>query len=243
MVSASTYYFNSSPEQEGDAEVGFGLQIAYMNHAGSLAFGSLLISIIQFIKYVFVYLAETAAKKAGQENNAAVACAIGCAKCILKCLEEICDYINKTAYAFMAISGQNFCSSAYSGFLLNIKHGMKFYWANLLADVFIFLGKIAIVAANCFSLFFIMKYITKDVDEVSSIWGPIAIVGIETYMAASIFLGLFDESVLALLHCLCVDVDLNGEPKFGPPTFHDSVAKIPSSAQKNDQYNKVNEMA
>lgn len=121
----------------------------------------------------------------------------------------------------MAISGQSFCSSAQDGFLLNVKHGMKFYWANLLADLFMFLGKIAVVCLNCFSLYMIMAKVTHDLKEVSSIWGPIVVVGIETYMAASIFLGLFDEAVIALLHCVCADTDLNGSPIYGPPTFHD----------------------
>jgi choline transporter-like protein 2/4/5 len=216
-----------------------------MFHAGSLAFGSFLIAVIQFIRIVFVTLAEQAKRQTG--DNAAVRAVVGCAECLLKCLEEICDYINKTAYAFMAISGESFCSSAYNGFLLNMKHGMKFYWANMLANIFIFLGKVAITVINCVSLYMIMKYVTKDIQEVSSIWGPIAVVAIETYMAASIFLGLFDESVLALLHCLCVDIDLNGEAKFGPPTFHDSLGKVEGAQDKSkvsaDDYTKINEMA
>jgi hypothetical protein len=44
-----------------------------------------------------------------------------------------------------------------------------------------------------------------------------------TYITASIFLGLFDEAVLALVTCLCIDLDLhNGEALYGPPTFHHS---------------------
>ena len=32
----------------------------------------------------------------------------------------------KAAYAFMALSGQGFCGSAYDGLLLNMKHGAKY---------------------------------------------------------------------------------------------------------------------
>merc|ERR1712166_1073158 len=66
-----------------------------------------------------------------------------------------------------------------------------------------------------------MKYVTKDLNEISSLAGPLSIVAVITYLAANVILGLFDEIVLALMTCLSIDVDLNGDPKFGPPTFHD----------------------
>jgi hypothetical protein len=88
--------------------------------------------------------------------------------------------------------------------------------------MFILVGKISIVVINCFSLYGIMKYVTKDTEEVSSIAAPVILVGATTYVAASIFLGLFDEAVLAMMNCLAIDTDLNCEPKFGPPTFHDA---------------------
>jgi hypothetical protein len=66
-----------------------------------------------------------------------------------------------------------------------------------------------------------------DLEEVSSIAAPMMLVGAMTFMTASIFLGLFDTAVLCLMTCLAIDMDMNGgNPKFGPPTFHDSVGKI-----------------
>lgn len=58
MVSATTYYFDSNKDRDGNAEVGLGFKFAYMYHAGSLAFGSFIIAVIQFIRIVFMYLAE-----------------------------------------------------------------------------------------------------------------------------------------------------------------------------------------
>lgn len=119
--------------------------------------------------------------------------------------------MNEAAFCYMAVTGDNFCPSAWKGFLLNLNHGLQFAFANSIAKVFILLGKLGIVAANCFTCFFIMKFITKDIasaltdDEgnplpvepgqestVKSIWGPIVIVGIVTYLTASLLLGLFD---------------------------------------------------
>ena len=135
----------------------------------------------------------------------------------------------------MAVSGQGFCSSAWDGFLLNMKHGLEFAWAKVLAELFILTGKISLVAVNCALLYVTMNFVFDDFsgsDAVSSIYSPMIVVAIITYVAASVFLGLFSNTVLALMTCLAIDVDLNGTPKFGPPTFHDSLDKF-SSEKKN----------
>lgn len=223
IMGACTYYFNNhrdNPDEEASADIGYGFETAYMNHMGSLAFGSFIIAVIQFIKYVFYYLAKKLEKQSG--DNAAVKAFVACATCILNCIERICDYLNESAFCYMAVTGDHFLSSAWSGFLLNLKHGLKFAFANMIAKVFIFVGKIGIVAANCFTLYFLMGY-REDLAEVSSIWGPIIVVAIVTFLAASLFLSLFEEAIMSLLTCLCFDLDANGgEPLYGPATFHDN---------------------
>jgi hypothetical protein len=136
----------------------------------------------------------------------------------------------------MAVSGDGFCTSAYNGFLLNLKHGLEFTWAKILAELFILLGKISLVIGNCAFLYFIMAVCTHDLSgpgAVTSIWGPIVLVGFITFIAATVFLGLFNNAVLALMTCLALDMDMNGEPKYGPPTFHDKIGEIKRKAPEN----------
>ena len=224
MVSATSYYFDSNRERDGNASVCLGFKLAYMNHVGSLAFGSFIIALVQFIRVVILTIAEQAAKTHGE--NPLTRCILNCANCCLACIEKVCDYINQAAYAYMAVSGDNFCVSAWNGFLLNLKHVLKFAWANMLAAIFVFIGKIGLVVLNCFSLYMIMKHVTHDLTEISSLVGPMVIVAVITYLAATVILGLFDEVVLALMTCLAIDSDLNKDPKHGPPTFHDKVLNI-----------------
>jgi hypothetical protein len=110
MVSASTYYWNSNAHEEGEAEVGTALHFAFC-HSGSLAFASFIIAVVRFIKIVFIYMAKQAEKQSGE--NPAVKAAVRCAICVLECLERITDYINESACAYMAVSGENFCTSAW----------------------------------------------------------------------------------------------------------------------------------
>ena len=232
MVATATYYFDSNPERDGNADVGLGFKFAFMFHAGSIAFGSFIIALVQFIRTVFAVLAEQAENASG--DNAAVKIMIACGKCCLKCIEKIVDYINTMAYGYMAVSGDSFCSSAWNGFLLNLKYGLEFAWANFIASAFILLGKIGLTVLNTFICFQFMKA-RGDLEEVHSVGGPLAIILLVTFAAANIFLSLFDEAVLAMLVCLCVDKQINGgEAQKGPPTFHDSFEK----GQNHDQ-NKV----
>lgn len=76
-----------------------------------------------------------------------------------------------------------------------MKHGAEFVFVKILAKVFIFIGKFGITVGNCFSCYGIMKFVTKDLDELSSVWTPIIMVGVVTFIAASLFLALYEEAV------------------------------------------------
>lgn len=159
MVTAATFYFNSTPEVQGSASVMQGVEIAYKNHFGSIAFGSFIVSFVQIIRFFFLKLAESAAAASGE--NPVIRCAICVGNCCLSCIERVCDYITSGAYSYMAVSGDGFCSSAWNGFLLNMKHGSKFFWATFLANVFIFVGKLGIVVINCVFFWAFTKFVTE----------------------------------------------------------------------------------
>jgi len=136
-----------------------------LNHIGSLAFGSFIIAVIKLIKFVFIYAARFASR-ANADGNKVSEMMFKCGMCYINCLEKVTDYINEAAYAYMAVAGDSFLSSAWSGFLLQVKHLLQFSFANMIAKVFIFIGKVGITVGNVFSLVFIMKTMTGDWDEV-----------------------------------------------------------------------------
>lgn len=104
QVASATYYFNSSAAKEGQAEVMKGFRMAYLYHMGSIAMGSFLIAVVQMIKLVFVYTAKMAAKAGG--DNKVSALILKCGVCYLDYLERVCNYINRSAFAFLAVSGK-----------------------------------------------------------------------------------------------------------------------------------------
>ena len=98
-----------------------------------------------------------------------------------------------------------------------MKHAAKFRHASFLARVFITTIKIGMCLFNCLSLYILMASL-GDIEEVQSPYGPLLVVSIYTYICASMFLGMFDGTVEAILTSWSVDWDLHeGNLKWGPP--------------------------
>lgn len=194
-MGATTFYFahqRDAPDIEMPADLSFGFSSAYFCHFGSIAFGSFIIIFVKIIRFVFYHISKKMKGVTG--DNAITKCVMCCGTCILHYIEKICEYLNNAAFCYMAVTGEPFLASAWNGFLLNLKHGIKFGFAKFIATIFIFNGKISIVVVNCYNLYLLMMA-RKDMEDVNSIQGPMIVVAIVTYMIASLFLSLFDETV------------------------------------------------
>lgn len=127
----------------------------------------------------------------------------------------------------MAVSGDSFCTSAWNGFIINLKHMVKFYFAQTLAKMFVFIGFLFVTFGNIFSHFLISKYITQTYDDITYQGLPTTIIVVFTLITCALFMGLFDEAVVATLQCMGVDRELNdGTSKYGPPTMHEKLRAI-----------------
>lgn len=221
MTSAAQYYFTSNRDKEGSASVCAGFAIANFKHAGSIAYGSFLHTLVTVLRIIVDTLADAAEKN--NQGNAGVMCLACLLKCCMGCIENLIEYINLNAYAYMAISGDPYCKSAWNGFMMNLKHLVKFYFADMLAGMFVFMGILCIIALNGGSCYLIMKYGFKNSNAVSSIWVPLIIIMVASFIIAELFIGFFSIAVTATLMSLAVDMELNGSPKFGTPSFHEKM--------------------
>jgi hypothetical protein len=117
-----------------------------------------------------------------------------------------------------------------------MKHGAKFAFANYLASAFIFLGKIGLTVLNVFLTSLLMKTLAGSASTVVSPYGPLIMVGVFTYLIVSRLLGLFDESVLAMLMCIAADMDLNnGDTNWGPRSLQEAIDEINGKDDDEDK--------
>lgn len=154
MSSAAQFYFTSNSKNEGSAAVLTSINLSNFKHAGSIALGSGIHTLL-----VIFHILNEALQNAAMESNNSAAKVIACLlSCWLRCLESLIEWLTTLSYAMMAISGDGYCSSAWSGFILNLKHCVKFYMAVTIAKMFVFLGMLAVVAANSGTCYLLMYY-------------------------------------------------------------------------------------
>uniref|UniRef100_A0A673AFQ8 Choline transporter-like protein n=1 Tax=Sphaeramia orbicularis TaxID=375764 RepID=A0A673AFQ8_9TELE len=109
-------------------------------HTGSLAFGALILSVVQFVRVILEYVEQ---KLKGADNSLSrfILC---CLKCCFWCLEKFIRYMNRNAYIMVAIYGKNFCTSARDAFFLLMRNVVRVAVLDRVTDFLLFLGKVLI---------------------------------------------------------------------------------------------------
>uniref|UniRef100_A0A3Q2Y8R9 Choline transporter-like protein n=1 Tax=Hippocampus comes TaxID=109280 RepID=A0A3Q2Y8R9_HIPCM len=87
-------------------------------HTGSVAFGSLILSVIQIIRVLLEYLDQ----KLQGARNKYTQFLLKCMKCFFWCLETCIKFLNRNAYIMIAIYGKSFCTSAQDAFMLLLRN-------------------------------------------------------------------------------------------------------------------------
>lgn len=179
-------------------------------HLGSIAFGSLIIAIIQIIRVILEYVEQ---KLKGNADNDIVKYLIKCLKCCFWCLEKVMKFLNKNAYILIAIYGKNFCVSAKNAFFLLMRNIVRVAVVNKLTDFVLFLGTLLVVGLVGVASFF---YFTNQITFISNLvtvpdltyyWIPIIIISVGTYFIAVCFFGVYDMAVDTLFLCFLEDLE------------------------------------
>lgn len=194
-------------------------------HAGSVAFGSLLISIIQFIRLIFLYIQRQ--MEAGGNSNILLRYIFCLIQACLKCLQSLVEAVTTNAYIFVALKGKSFCASGLMVFKLIVNHGSVFAAVNVLGSVIVFLGKIIISIASAAAAYLIIErtaeFQATGANALTSSWLPIVVVLIFAYVTSSMFMSVFDLSVDSVLVCYCTDVEENQARHGGDSKFKTSI--------------------
>ncbi|XP_063057528.1 choline transporter-like protein 5-B isoform X1 [Engraulis encrasicolus] len=185
----------------------FGRAIRY--HTGSLAFGALILSIVQFLRIILEYLDS----KLKGAHNAFARFLLCCLKCCFWCLEHFIKFMNRNAYIMIAIYGKNFCTSAREAFFLLMRNVVRVAVLDKVTDFLLFLGKLLISGSvGVLAFFFFTRKIPVIQEEVPSLnyyWVPLLTVIFGSYMVAHGFFNVYSMCVDTLFLCFLVDLEKN----------------------------------
>jgi hypothetical protein len=179
-------------------------------HLGSIALGSLLLSIVQILKLI----TNLARKKlASKSNNKVIVWCLGCISCCMGVLEKIVKWINKNAYIKIAIDGKSFCKSCTSAFWLLVRHALKLLAVDYVTDVLLFMSKLNITAGTALLAYVILNA-KKDEMQLKFIFVPVAVIAIEAFVVASAFLSVYHMGIDTIFLSFLEDLDRNdGSPE------------------------------
>uniref|UniRef100_A0A8C9FPX5 Choline transporter-like protein n=1 Tax=Pavo cristatus TaxID=9049 RepID=A0A8C9FPX5_PAVCR len=179
----------------------FGRAIRY--HTGSLAFGALILAIVQLIRVILEYLDH---KLKGTQNSF-TRFLLCCLKCCFWCLERFLKFINRNAYIMIAIYGKNFCTSAKEAFFLLMRNVVRVAVLDKVTDFLLFLGKILVAGGvGVLAFFFFTQRIPVFAQEAPALnyyWVPLLTVIIGSYLVAHGFFSVYAMCVDTLFLCFC----------------------------------------
>ncbi|XP_076976712.1 choline transporter-like protein 5 isoform X2 [Tamandua tetradactyla] len=206
----------------------FGRAIRY--HTGSLAFGSLIIALVQVFRVVLEYLD----RQLKDGNTSLTRFLQYCLKCCFWCLEKLVKFLNRNAYIMIAIYGKNFCRSARDAFNILMRNALKVAVMDRVTDFVLLLGKLLVagsIGVLAF-LFFTQKIpmIIEGPTTLNYYWVPLLTVIIGSYLVAHGFFSVYAMCVDTLFICFCEDMERNDgsteKPYFVAPNVHRILNKM-----------------
>jgi hypothetical protein len=93
---AAQWYFSSSSDTAGKGSVCKSTYWSVRYHMGSLAFGSLILAIVMFVRFIFEYM--KAKFEEGPGKNRLTQCLLAIASCCLRCIGQCVLFLTKNAY-------------------------------------------------------------------------------------------------------------------------------------------------
>lgn len=122
----ATYYFLGSADPAGKVTVpvsnptGSSFKRAMTTSFGPIAFGSLLVSLLETTRG----LVNAAAHQAARDDHQFAAFLLLCLRSLLDIIDDLFRYFNRYAYATVAVYGKSFCESAKTTWRMVLERGV-----------------------------------------------------------------------------------------------------------------------
>ncbi|XP_031569515.1 choline transporter-like protein 4 [Actinia tenebrosa] len=173
-------------------------------HTGSLAFGSLIIALVQLIRAGLEYLDHKLRGAPGQQGEIAKYI-LKCMKCCFWCLEKFLKFLNKNAYIEIAVYGKNFCVSAKNAFFLLMRNILRVVVLDKVTDFILFIGQLSITFGIGVGSF----YWFERQKNLNYYLAPVFIIVIGSYVVSAAFFSVYSMAIDTVFLCFLEDLERN----------------------------------
>jgi len=226
--STALWYFSQGTGQAAPATIRTSVKRLFRYHFGSIAFGSLILAIVQMIRLVLAYMEAQARKMAGKENKIIVY-TLRCLQCYVGCFERFIKFLNKNAYIQIALSGKAFCGAAKDAFVLIAGNPLRMGVVSSIGGIFVFFGKIFIAAITALIAFLVLTNWDRYSENIYSPFIPTLVIFIFAYVVGAVFMTVYGLAADAILACFILDEQINKKsnapPRHCPASLEDFLSK------------------
>ncbi|KAI8912479.1 plasma-membrane choline transporter-domain-containing protein [Gorgonomyces haynaldii] len=191
-------------------------------HLGSVALGSLLITIIELIR-LFLYQLQA---KVAKSKNPYLKYIVACAQCCMKCIEMVVKWINRNAYVYIAITGVAFFKAAGHATSLLLRNGAKLVAVSFVADFSIFLTKITIAGLMGLIAYWILGSTSLFSIPVSSSYLTVIICGLVGFFIASSLMSPYHTTIDTIFLSVLQDLEENDGSPEKPYFMTEEIKKV-----------------
>jgi hypothetical protein len=199
-----------------------GVKLTLCHHLGTVAFGSLIIAIIQMARIALEYVEQKKKEMeaSGVEIGAVWKFVFCCLRCCLWCLEKCMKALNKIAYVGTVMNGTWFCTSACHAMGLLIVNISWFAVVTGISCCMLLFGKFACALMTAAICGYWCTYL-----DLSSILFPTIVCFIIGYFVAALFAEVYEMGVDCMLVCFLEiqDAECDGDAISVPPQLEDQV--------------------
>lgn len=192
-------------------------------HLGTVAFGSLLITICRFFRLLLEFIYRQSNIQGGQVFGVCTKAIYMCSSCLMAIIEKFLKFMNRNAYIVCAIYGRGLCASAADALSLLMRNAVRVVVLNRIVDWVLFAGKVLVTSTMIAISWY--HYKEKEGDD-QYWWAPTLFVGIGSYLVASVFFSVHAMAVDTIFMCFLEDCERHDGSAAKPYYMTKKIAKL-----------------
>ncbi|KAM0887234.1 hypothetical protein ACQ4PT_029187 [Festuca glaucescens] len=204
---------------------------------GSVALGSLIVSIVEWVQSILKSLRRRLKTVDSTGESSFQKTVSSSSNCCLGCIDWTIKSVNRNAYIVIATTGKGFCKASELATGLIMNNILRIGQVNVIGDVILSLGKLCVSLFSALFAFLMLdshKYRSAH-NKISSPLFPVLLCWALGYVVAQLFFGVVEVSVETIIMSFCQDAEEHdGEAQYAPPLLMETLGD-PSQLQRLTQ--------
>ncbi|OXU17321.1 hypothetical protein TSAR_001369 [Trichomalopsis sarcophagae] len=189
-------------------------------HLGTVAIGSLILTILQIIRRFL----ESLKKEADKSENGVAQVARLCFQCLFALLESFLNFLSYNAYIMCAIHGKSFFRSAKMAFNLIMRNIIKIVIVDNVASLLFFIAEVLITLLATGGLY--MFYHNAESTEQGPMVLALVITAVGTLIIATVMFKVQTIAVKTIFLCFVEDTERNDGSEERPYYMSNKLKKL-----------------